>query len=155
MLLTIVLLACLQVEVRYLVKAVVEAAWYQGRYQVQEVQGTYSTEAWSGAISEEPRFSVDSTDVQVVLADQSQPLPYSPAFTGTWRFLVGFCMFPILTPLITVTLRVFLQIWVRAAFQTDGSSGTMNPTTWRTLRPHNNHIFALPFACSLGHVSSL
>lgn len=55
---------------------------------------------------------VEKVKVQVVLTDQSQPLPYSPAFTGTWRFLVGFCMFPILTPLVTVTLRVFLQIWV-------------------------------------------
>ena len=40
--------------------------------------------------------------MQMVLKDQSQPLPYAPAFTGTWRFLVGFCVFPILTPLVTV-----------------------------------------------------
>ncbi len=113
------LLPFLQIEVRYLVKAVVEAAWYQNQYQVQQVHGTYSSEVWSGVVGEDPSFSVESTDVQVVLTDQSQPLPYSPAFTGTWRFLVGFCMFPILTPLITVTLRVFLQIWVRAALQTD------------------------------------
>ena len=97
---------------RYLVKAVVEAAWYRGRYQVQQVQGTYSEAFWSGDVGEVPSFVVEKVKVQVVLTDQSQPLPYSPAFTGTWRFLVGFCMFPILTPLVTVTLRVFLQIWV-------------------------------------------
>lgn len=119
------------IEVRYLVKAVVEAAWYQNQYQVQQVQGTYSSEVWSGAVGETPRFNVESTDVQVVLTDQSQPLPYSPAFTGTWRFLVGFCIFPILTPLVTVTLRVFLQIWLHIRFRTNQG---LPPPFYRSFR---------------------
>merc|ERR1711988_231326 len=108
-----------KIEVRYLVKAVVEAAWYGGHYQVQQVQGTYSNEFWGGSVGEEPEFDKESVDIQVVFTDQSQPLPYSPAFTGTWRFLVGFCVFPIMTPLITVTLRVFLQIWLHVRFRTN------------------------------------
>ena len=137
-----------QIEVRYLVKAVVEAAWYRDQYQVQQVQGTYSNEFWSGPVGDEPTFAVDSVDVQVVLKDQSQPLPYSPAFTGTWRFLVGFCMFPILTPLVTVTLRVFLQIWVRAAVKSAGSQRSIHPM-WRTLHPHRNGHLLPCLSCIL------
>lgn len=120
-----------KVEVRYLVKAVVEAAWYRGRYQVQQVQGTYSEAFWSGDVGEVPSFVVEKVKVQVVLTDQSQPLPYSPAFTGTWRFLVGFCMFPILTPLVTVTLRVFLQIWLHVRFRTNQG---LPPPFYRSFR---------------------
>lgn len=81
-----------KVEVRYLTKALIEAAWYRGNYQVQQAQGIYSVSVWTGEPSETPTFNIEYVDVQFVLTDQSQPKPYAPAFTGTWRFLVGFCV---------------------------------------------------------------
>ena len=120
-----------KVEVRYLTKALIEAAWYRGTYQVQEAQGIYSVAAWVGAVGETPEFNIQQVDVEFVLTDQSQPKPYAPAFTGTWRFLVGFCVFPILTPLVTVTLRVFLQIWLHVRYRTNQG---LPPPFYRSFR---------------------
>ena len=44
-------------EVRYLTKAVVEAAWYRGCYQVQQVMGTYSEAVWRGDLGATPDFA--------------------------------------------------------------------------------------------------
>ena len=112
-------------QVRYLVRAAAEVAWYRGCYEIQKVHSAYSTETWQSSGTDLPSFpEVEESNgwsiVELVLVDQSQPKPALPHFTGTSRLYLGLLIFPVLL-LVWVATRSCLQIWIHVRYRTNQS----------------------------------